>query len=500
MSVRAMIDQQNVMVILVGVFTFMLALFYWKHVWERRRMPPGPLPLPILGNFLRVHFEGLVPSLKNLAEKFGPIYTVYFGVRPTVILTGYQTIKEALVEMGDAFMNRGTIPVFEHLYHNGGLALSNDETWTQLRQFSLMTLKDFGMGKKSLEEPLQEEAQHLVNHFKNLNGQPFDPSTTLICATSNATTNILMGTRYDYNDKKWMRILQDSRDAFVIISSTWGQLYDVFPGIMRYLPGPHKKIFSLFKTLEEVVAESVRSHQKTLNPACPRDYIDCFLLRMKQEEKNVKTPFNIPSLIATVFDMFLGGAESSSVTVNFGFLILVKYPEIQDKIHEEIDQVIGREREPKADDRNHMPYTNALLHEIQRYSDIFPIGLIRSTTRDVTFRGYHLPKGTDVLPLLTTVLRDPTQFEKPEEFDINHFLDENGKFKKNNGFMPFSAGKRICVAESLVRLQLFIFFTVILQKFTLKSTVDPKDLDISPAESGLEKLPPAHKIKFIARN
>ncbi|XP_075043070.1 cytochrome P450 2A4-like isoform X1 [Mixophyes fleayi] len=496
---RDMIDINSVMVGLVGFVTFMLVLSYGKYAWRRKKMPPGPVPLPILGNFLQLQSEGLVPSLIKLAEKFGPIYTIYMGSRPTVILTGYQTVKEALVDMGDAFLNRGSLPIFDRIFNYRGLTFINGDSWKQLRQFSLMTLKDFGMGKKSLEEPIQAEAQHLVEHFISLNEQPFDPSTTLTCASSNISSNILMGTRHDYNDKKWMKILEDSCQAFHIVSSIWGQFYDMFPKIMPYLPGPHRKIFSLLKPLEDVVKESIRTHQETLDPACPRDFMDCFLIRMKQEEKNFETSFDMANLKSTIFDMFLGGAESTSVTVNFGFLILIKYPELQDKLHEEIDQVIGQIRQPSVEDRNKMPYMNALLHEIQRYSDVFPMGIVRSTTRDVPFHGYCIPKGTDVLPVLTTVLRDPSQFESPGDFNIKHFLDESGKFKKNNGFLPFSAGKRSCVAESLVRLQLFIFFTVILQKFTMKSIMDPKDLDISPTESGLENLPPVHKFIFISR-
>ncbi|XP_077148597.1 cytochrome P450 2C23-like [Ranitomeya variabilis] len=495
-----MTDQQNVTVVLIGIITFILVFFYWKYAWERRKMPPGPFPLPIVGNFLKIQRDGLIPSLTKMARTYGPIYTVYFGTRPIVVLTGYQIIKEALVDMGDAFLNRGALPLVECILNHGGLAFSNGESWTFLRQFSLLTLKDFGMGKKSLEEPLQEEAQHLFNHFKSLNGQPFDPSTTVICASSNIISRLVMGIRFDYSDKRWMDTLADSRKAFHIVSSTWGQLYDIFPRIMKYLPGPHRKTFQLVKSLKDYVKESIKTHQKTLDSACPRDYIDCFLIRMNQEEKNLNTAFHLTNLIETVFDMFLGGSETTAITLYFGLLILIKYPEIQDKAHEEIDQVIGQERAPKADDRNQMPYTNALLHEIQRISDTFPMGAMRSTTRDVTFHGYHIPKGTNVMPMLTTVLNDPSLFETPEKFNMKHFLDEKGKFKKNNGFMPFSAGKRACIAESLVRLQLFIFITVILQKFTLKSIVDPNNLDISPTESGIENLPPTHKIKFIARS
>ncbi|XP_077141734.1 cytochrome P450 2G1-like [Ranitomeya variabilis] len=494
-----MFDQQNALIILVGVITFMITLFFYKHLWKRRRMPPGPLPLPILGNFLLIGSGGMVECLKKLAEKFGPIYTFYFGSAPTLILTGYPTVKEALVELGDAFTNRPSSPVLERMLCNGGLTLANDETWSQLRLFSLTTLKDFGMGKKSLEEPLQEEAKHLVDHFARLNGQPVDPNNTLMFASSNVIANLLFGSRKCYDDKEWQKILQNIRGSFQLISSIWGQLYNMFPGIMYYLPGPHNKIFSLLEPLEDALEETVRNHQKTLDPACPQDFIDCFLLRMKQEEKNVNTVFTLPNLKSTIYDMFLAGAETTAITISFGLLILAKYPEIQDKVHKEIDQVIGREKEPRADDRKHMQYTIAFLHEMQRYSDVMPLGAPRCTTKHVNIHGYSIPKGTEVLAMLTTVLRDPSQFEKPEEFYVNHFLDENNTFKKNNAFMPLSAGKRACVAERLVIQELFIFFTFILQKFTLKPTVDLKDFDITPTESGFENIPPHHKIQFIAR-
>ncbi|XP_071981283.1 cytochrome P450 2G1-like [Engystomops pustulosus] len=484
---------------LVGFATIAIVLSYAKMIWRKRKFPPGPLPMPVIGNALQLMSEGLMPSLVKMSEKYGQVYTVHFGPRPTLIVVGYQAVKEVLVDLGDIFLGRGTIPVFQRFYNNSGLTLLNGEHWKQMRQFSLLTLKDFGMGKKSLEEPIQEETQHLVEYFRKSNEQPINPSTTLSCASANIIASILMSKRYEYTDEKWMKILQDMRDSFEIISSPWGQMYDMFPDVMEYLPGRHRKMFDLLKELRDIVKENVKIHESNMDPSCPRDYIDCFLIRMKQENLDSETCFDKTNLVATVFDMFLGGAETTSVTLNFGILHFIKYPEIQEKLHQEIDQVIGRTREPRLEDRNQMPYMNAIIHEVQRISDVLPMGCIRSATRDVTVRGYKIPKGMDVLPVLSTVLQDPTQFETPGKFNINHFLDENGKFRKNNGFMPFAAGKRVCIGESLVRMEIFIIFATILQKFTLKSVVDPKDLDISPTESGLESIPPSHKVIFIPR-
>ncbi|KAM4641647.1 cytochrome P450 2F2-like [Discoglossus pictus] len=493
-----MLDLRSSSILLVTFIIFVMIRFFVRQTWIRRNLPPGPLPLPILGNFLQILKQGIVPYLVKMGELYGSVCTVHMGSRPTVILSGYQVIKEALVDHGDAFVGRGPLPVFERLYKNHSVTLAKGETWRVLRQFSLLTLRDFGMGKKSLEEVLQREVKFLLEQFKNTNQEPIDPSMTVKCASSNIFVSLVMGTRYDYSDKKWMKILTDLHEAFNIICSTWGQLYDIFPCIMWGLPGPHNNIFSLFQGVFDVVKERVKYNITTLDPNCPRDFIDCFLTRMK-EEKDPKTPFTLSELVVTISDMFLGSSESATLTLNYGLLILIKYPEIQVKLQEEIDRVIGSAREPKVEDRNHMPYMNAVIHEIQRFSNVLPVGFICCTTRDVTISGHHIPKGTDVLPMFTTVLRDPNQFETPGEFNVKHFLDENGKFKKNNGFMAFSAGKRACLGESLVRMQLFIFFASILQKLTLKSTVDPKVLDITPKDCSFETLPPVFQIIFIPR-
>nr|XP_060641228.1 cytochrome P450 2H2-like [Anolis sagrei ordinatus] len=103
------------------------------------------------------------------------------------------------------------------------------------------------------------------------------------------------------------------------------------------------------------------------------------------------------------------------------------------------------------------------------------------------------------MPVLTSVLHDGKEFPNPTEFDPRHFLNKDGTFRKSNYFMPFSAGKRVCAGEGLARMELFLFFTSILQNFKLKSLTDPQDIDISPLEGGMNNFPRPYKFCVIPR-
>nr|XP_006116280.1 cytochrome P450 2C42-like [Pelodiscus sinensis] len=146
-----------------------------------------------------------------------------------------------------------------------------------------------------------------------------------------------------------------------------------------------------------------------------------------------------------------------------------------------------------------MPYTNAVVHEIQRFLALAPIGVPRAVARDVHLRQYVIPKGTTIFLSLKSVLYDSREFPNPEQFNPGHFLDENGAFKKSNFFMPFSAGKRNCMGEGLARMELFLILTAILQNFTLKSVVQPKDIDIIPATASVGNHPKPSELRVLCR-
>ncbi|XP_036590755.1 cytochrome P450 2C19-like [Trichosurus vulpecula] len=475
----------------------LLLISSWRKGFGRGKLPPGPVPLPIIGNILQLDLKNIPESLYILAKKYGPVFTLKLGVERIVVLHGYQAVKEALIDHGDKFAYRAQRPLFKLANQGSGIIVSNGETWKQIRRFSLMTLRNFGMGKKSIEERVQEEARHLVEELKKTKGLPCDPTFILGCAPCNVICSIIFQKHFEYKDQKFLFLMKMLNENVKIASSPWIQVYNSFPSLVYYLPGSHHKAIKNAHSVRKFILEEVEEHQRTLDPSNPRDFIDCFLIKMEQEKQQPQSEFLIDNLVQTTIDLFAAGTETTSTTLRYGLMLLLKHPEIIGKMHEEIDHVIGRNRSPCMENRNKMPYTNAVIHEIQRYIDLVPTSVPHAVSEDVQFRQYLIPKGTTVIPLLSSVLYDEEGFPNPYKFDPGHFLDESGKFKKSDYFMPFSAGKRICVGESLARMELFLFFTSILQNFTLKSLIDPKDIDTSPICSGLTKIPSFYELCFL---
>ncbi|XP_050161879.1 cytochrome P450 2G1-like, partial [Myiozetetes cayanensis] len=268
------------------------------------------------------------------------------------------------------------------------------------------------------------------------------------------------------------------------------QLYDMAEPLLRFLPGPHRRIPKLLGRMREFIARRVRSNARSLDPQNPRDFIDCFLIQMDKEKDNPSSEFTLENLELTTLNLFFAGTETVSSTLRFGLLFLMRHPQLEAQVYEEILRVVGPSRPPALSDRALMPLTDATIHEIQRCSDLIPMNVPHRLTRDTEFRGYLLPKGLDVYPLLSSVLHDPSSFRSPHEFDPRNFLDERGQFQRNEAFVPFSLGKWLCLGEGLARMELFLFLTTLLQRLRPLPLGRPEEVSTTPLESGFGNIPP----------
>uniref|UniRef100_A0A3P8PI55 Uncharacterized protein n=1 Tax=Astatotilapia calliptera TaxID=8154 RepID=A0A3P8PI55_ASTCA len=483
--------------VLISIFFFLLITYHLKNR-NPRNFPPGPFALPFIGNFQIVDKKHPHIYFTKLAEVYGNVFSFCFGSNKMVMISGYKMVKEALVTQADNFVDRPYSALADRFYSGPteGLFKSNGGKWKAQRRFALSALRDFGLGKKRMEQCICEEIRYLQEEIEQEKGKLFSAAGLFNNAVSNIVCQLVMGKRYDYSDHNFQLMLKYLSESLQLEGSIWGQLYESFPGVMKRLPGPHNKMFSYFDIVKDFIAQEIKSHKEDLDPNNPGDYIDAFLIKMENLNES-DLGFTETNLVLCSADLFLAGTETTATTLLWALVFLIRHPDIQEKVQAEIDNVIGQTRQPSMADRPNLPYTDAVIHEIQRMGNIIPLNGLRVAAKDTTLDGYHIPKGTSVLPVLTSVLFDKTEWETPDTFNPGHFLDADGKFVKREAFLPFSAGNRVCLGESLAKMELFLFFVSLLQQFTF-SVPDGVELS-TEGVSGIVRVPEPFKVHAKAR-
>ncbi|XP_068921875.1 cytochrome P450 2K6-like [Petaurus breviceps papuanus] len=489
-------SESDLFSILLGlslIFIFILNIKLTLTQSLKRHSPPGPRPLPIIGNLHILNLKRPYQTMLKLSQTYGSIFSLRLGGQKVVVLSGYETVKDALVNHSEDFGERAHTPIFEKLFEGKGITFSHGENWKIIRRFSLTTLRNFGMGKRATEEKTVEECQHLIQVFESHQGKPFEISKIMTASVANIIVSILLGKRFDYQDPQFLRLLHLNGENVRLSGCPGITLFNMFPAL-GFLIQDHKTVLKNRDELFSFIRMTFLNHLQKLDKNDPRSFIDAFLIRQKEKKDKPDNYFSNDNLVALVNNLLSAGTETTSSTLCWGILLMMKYPEIQRKVHNEIIKVVGS-AQPRIEHRTQMPYTDAVIHEIQRFSNILPMGISRETTRDVIFKNYYIPKGTETIIFLTSVLQDQTQWEKPYTFNPQHFLNKDGKFVKRDAFLPFSAGQRMCAGMSLAKTELFLFFTSLLQKFFFHPPpgVSNTDLDLTP-DIGFTSKPMPHKI------
>lgn len=463
MIFQALFDSMNFSSWLLFSFVVLTLIDVIRN-WRPHNFPPGPLALPFLGNvFTGVDFK----TMDKLAQDYGPVFSLRRGSARMVFISGYKMVKEALVNQLDSFVDRPIVPLFHATFKGIGIAMSNGYLWKKQRKFAHAHLRYFGEGQRSLEKYIEVESSFLCEAFKEEQGRPFDPQYVMTTAVGNIVSSVVFGHRFEYSDPKFRKFLDLDYEAVLLAGSARAQLYDAFPDLMKHLPGPHQTVLGNYRKIMAIMKEELVKHQEDWNPDDPRDYIDVYLAEMKKKNVDPQAGFNLESLQVCILDLIEAGTETASTTLRWALLFMLHYPEIQEKIQAEIDRVIGQSRQPNMADRPNMPFTDAVIHEVQRMGNIVPFGFPKMASKDTTLGGYFIPKGTAITTMLGSVLYDKDEWATPDVFNPEHFLDSEGQFRRRDAFLPFSAGKRVCIGEQLARMELFLFFTSLLQRFTI---------------------------------
>ncbi|XP_003224407.3 cytochrome P450 2C26 isoform X1 [Anolis carolinensis] len=485
--------------ILTSLLVGILILQYLNQLWSSRNYPPGPVQLPIIGGLWRVGRTITQDKLMKMAKQYGNMYTLWAGSYPIVILSGYQAVKEGLINHAEEFSGRPVTPASQAICRNGGFLTSNGHTWRQHRRFGQVTLQKLGLGKKHTEDVIEEEALGLVEVFARTKGHPIDPMLPVTSGIFKVACAVVWGNQYHYSEKETQTIIEHLAMFAEFGDSIYYILYEMMPRLMEHFSTPFTRAVAIRDSAIALLKEEIAKHKKHEMQHYPQDFTDFYLHQIEKTKRDPDSTFNEDNLAQCILELLAAGTETTGSTLQWALFLMATHPDIQDKVHKEMEEVLGTSQSICYQDRKQLPYTNAVIHEVVRAKYVFPLGVARRTTKDVTMYGYSIPKRTIVLADLASVLLDRKQWETPEEFNPNHFLDKDGHFVAREEFLPFGAGTRVCPGEQLARMELFLFFTHLMRAFRFQFPEETGEMTKVPV-LGFTFHPQPYKICAIPRS
>ncbi|KAM3594305.1 uncharacterized protein V6R79_005471 [Siganus canaliculatus] len=484
------------------VFLLCLETCLWIRNFRLRKRLPGPFAWPVVGNAMQL---GQMPHItfSKLVEKYGNVYQIRLGCSDIVVLNGDRAIRQALIQHGTEFAGRPNFVSFQAV--SGGKSLTfttYSKQWKTHRKIAQSTIRAFSSAnsqtKKAFEQQVVAEATQLVEIFLRLSarGQYFNPAHELTVAAANVICALCFGKRYGRDDVEF-RALLHRVDMFGQTVGA-GSLVDVMPWLQSF-PNPVRSMFKNFKILNQeffgFVQHKVEEHRQTFDPEVTRDVSDAIIAVVDKTDSGLAKGY----AEGTVTDLMGAGLDTVSTALHWILLLLAKHPEIQTKLQELVDKVVGRSRLPSLEDRTHLGYVDAFIYETMRFTSFVPVTIPHSTTSDVTIEGFHIPQDTVVFINQWSINHDPLLWKDPHVFEPARFLDEKGFLDKDlaNNVMIFSAGKRRCIGNQIAKIEVFLFFAILLHQCRFEKSPN-EDLSLN-CSYGLTLKPLDYKISAKLR-
>uniref|UniRef100_A0A8D1LWV0 Cytochrome P450 1A n=1 Tax=Sus scrofa TaxID=9823 RepID=A0A8D1LWV0_PIG len=470
-------------------------VFWVVRTWQPQvpkglKSPPGPWGWPLLGHVLTL---GKSPhlALARLSQRYGDVLQIRIGCTPVLVLSGLDTIRQALVRQGDDFKGRPDLYSFTLVSDGQSMTFNPDSgpVWAARRRLAQKALNTFSIASDLasssscyLEDHVSKEAKCLLGKFQELMAGPghFDPYDHIVMSVGRVIGAMCFGKGFPQSSEEMFSIVKNSHEFVETASS--GNPVDFFP-ILRYLPSPTLQRFKSFnQRLLQFLRKMVQERYRDFDKNCIQDITSALF---KHSEENSSTSGGLISqekTINLVNDIFGAGFDTITTAISWSLLYLVTYPEIQKKIQKELDTVIGRARRPRLSDRPQLPYMEAFILELFRHTSFVPFTIPHSTTRDTTLNGFYIPKERHVLVNQWQVNHDPKLWGDPSEFRPERFLTADGTAihkTMSEKVILFGMGKRRCIGEVLAKWEVFLFLAILLQQ--LEFSVPPGvKVDLTP--------------------
>ncbi|GAB6033314.1 hypothetical protein CHUAL_013084 [Chamberlinius hualienensis] len=460
-------------------FIVVLTLYWYIHVlYSRRNGPPGPLGLPVLGY---LPFLGRKPFLTfdKLKDKYGPIFSLKLGGRNAVVFNSYEAFYEAFVKNADAFISR---PKDMHINvlnsEQSNVVYESGVPWKEHRKLIVGTMKDIGVGSTGFESIILTEVQNFLNDIEKYNlNRPVDISPLIKRISTNVMNLALLGKCLNYDDPIFEIV--DKYITHYVDNSALIPILSFFPWL-RHFPGiswclNQKELEKCLEKLNKRLNEEIeKSNQSSIN-AIVHAYLD----KINNPTNGSESIFTNDSFLSNLRVLYITGVETTAGSMKWILKYLAAYPDVQRKIQEELDRVIGHDRHPTMADKLRTPYTEATLLELQRLVPLVSINVPHSNTSACKIGNYTIAEDSFIIGNIWAVHHDKEHWGDPDNFRPERFLDENGRIVNTGHLIPFFHGKRQCLGEGLAKMEVYLLTASLLMHFNILKPYDDKPMDLS---------------------
>ncbi|XP_046390469.1 cytochrome P450 306a1 [Ischnura elegans] len=529
----------------------------------RLPLPPGPWCLPVVGYLPFLDPRAPHRSLAELAARWRAegVLGVWLGSVYAVVVTDPRLVREALSR--EEFAGRAPLYLTHGIMKGHGIICAEGERWKTSRRFASSFLKTLGMvrfpgpRRDALERRIMVAVKECIQGFQEQMegkehgdesvGVGLNPLPELLHGIGNLMSDLVFGKTWSRHDQtwKWLQSLQEEGTKLIGVAGPLNFLpflrfIPYYKKTMDYLMEGKLKTHDLYRKfiLEHLeskdlpegndmsgmtgikeeefegmdISDEEAIHSKRRGA---KDAIDAYVTQnfagkqdgeyedYSEDSRQLANDTQLHHLLA---DLFGAGLDTTLATLRWFLLFVGVHPLVQNKIQEELDNVLGREslrRPVSMCDSGSLPYLEATISETQRIRPVVPLGIPHGALKDTTLGGYRIPRGSMIVPLQWVLHNDESTWGPKAEkvFDPTRFLDEDGNFncRKFQSFMPFQSGRRVCVGEELAHMLLLLFGASILHEFRLSLAGDLATDDVLEGESGITLTPKPHRLVFRRR-
>ncbi|KAH7514056.1 hypothetical protein FEM48_Zijuj11G0048000 [Ziziphus jujuba var. spinosa] len=422
-----------------------------RWIFVKRKLPPGPTGIPIVGNLITM---GHSPhkSLAKMAKIHGPLMTIQLGFNTTVVASSVEMARELLIKNDQAFLGR-PIPqavTAQEDYQDAMAWLSGGPKWRSLRK--LCNTQIFTTQRlEALQDFRRQMMEGMIMRVTEASeaGESINIGRLVFGTSLNLLSNNMFSV--DIIDPK-SNVIKELKELIgrIMVLAGKPNLTDCFPFLRPFDPQGIKKetkvSYDRLHSMIDMIIDKRLSRRASGLPGYG-DFLD-ILLDNSQEH---------------------GSRELSR-------------SDIKTLLTQELAETIGQGQSMEEKYISKLPYLQAVLKETLRLHPAAPLLLPHQAQMDVEVCGYNIPKGTQVFVNSWAISRDPMYWpDRPTEFVPERFLVSNVEFRGTDlSYTPFGAGRRICPGLSLAVRMLSMSLGSLVHRFDWKlpNGMEPEDIDM----------------------